>query len=135
MKNVMILVSFVLGLLVFVPSGHALGSTHGVIDETYDYENLAVREVEGRGNFISGTIVNKTESIHECVTISIYGMDYFDKILWKEVVYMDVIDKNGKFPFCKSIGKEKEPSKISFQVTEHAYPVPRSCREDGDRQK
>jgi hypothetical protein len=45
---------------------------------------------------------------------------------------MDVIDKNGKFPFCKSIGKEKEPSKISFQVTEHAYRVLRSYWEDGD---
>ena len=130
MKKILVSIAVIAAYFIGAPFVYALGSTHGIIDQTYDYQNLEVREVEGQGNYISGTFINKTNSVHDNVCISIYGLDYFDKILWKEVVFMDVIDKNGKFNFRNHLGREKEPSKISFQVTEGPSAISQCCPVD-----
>ena len=118
MKKSVIIKLVVIYIFIVAPCVYALGSSYGNIDKTYDYANFEIRSGANGGNLISGSIINKTNTVHDGVYITIFGLDYFDKILWKKIIFINVIDKYGKYPFIESIGDGKEPSKLSFKVTE-----------------
>lgn len=91
--------------------------SRGNIDSNLSYESIMI-ETKNKTKYLVGTIVNNTNNIYDGIYVEIYGLDFFDKILWKETIYINVIDKKGKYPFEEILfSKEKEPSKLTFKVT------------------
>ena len=93
------------------------------IDEDFSYRSLRVEmpEADKRGCYLEGEILNNTSMTQEGVSITFYAYDFFDHVLWKEAIRIDIIDpyyRIGKgHAFRKKLHSCQMPAKFQFKVS------------------